>query len=125
MHYFPEYCTSQLGVHLPNPEKRWQNRTGEEAVSLVSEDMVSKKNLWYATKTTESLKHFLYRTEETPQIILELDRVFYYTAFTRLHDFWCPDLRFFIKKAYKLNLISALIHKETKTTASVKLLSSK
>lgn len=111
-------------MHLPNPEKRWENRRGE-AASLVSEDMVSNKNLQHATKTTESLKHCLYWTEEKPQIILELARVFDYTAFTRLHEYWCPDLRFFIKKAHKLILISALIHKETKTTASVKLLSSK
>lgn len=59
------------------------------------------------------------------QIILEQARGSDYTAFTGLHEFWCPDLQFFIKIHHKLTLISVLIHKETKPTPDVMLLSSK
>lgn len=97
IHYFPEYCTSQFWVHLPNLEKSWENERGESNITCFRAHGVTQK-LQYATKTTQSLKNCLYWIEEKPQIILEQARGFDYTAFTRLHEYWCPDLWFFVKQ---------------------------
>lgn len=83
------------------PQKELGEQKGE-AASLVSQHMVSHKNLQHDTKTTESLKHCLYWTEKKTLIILEQARRFEYTAFTRLHEYWCPDLWLFVKNPTRL-----------------------
>lgn len=94
IHLLPEHCISQITLHLLKPEKRWEKSGKRRAVTVFRAHGVTK-----TYSTPARTQNDLHRQKKPSKSwILEPIRRFGYAVSIRIHEYWCPDLRFFGKK---------------------------